>query len=147
MRGIAAVARVSREQRPVAEIFPSLPAIPAMPAGLAKPGNTDAPANLKSCGVTAHHVDSPDDFVAGDNRKLRIWQLAVDDVKIGAAHAAGGDANPYLPRSRLGIRPLDQLERLALTFQHHCTHSTLAFSRVFGRPPSDRRDRGTCGKG
>lgn len=64
------------------------------------------------------------------------FSSAVDNVKVGAAHTAGGDANPYLTGGRLGIRPLDKLERLARTFQRHCTHSTLAFSRVVGRLPS-----------
>ena len=135
MRGIAAVTRIPRKQWPVAEVFPPFPAIPAVSAGLAKPGDTDAPAYFKRVETAANPVDPSDDFVAGNDRKLRIWQFAVDDVKVSAAHAAGGDANPHLTVARLRIGPLHKLERLARSFQHHCMHVILAFSRIVSPAP------------
>ena len=40
--------------------------------------------------------------MARDERQLRLGQLAVDDVEIGAADAAGLDADPHLPRPGSG---------------------------------------------
>jgi hypothetical protein len=94
-----------------------------MSAGSGKPRNPDAPANPERIKAATYHVDPADDFMARNKRKLRAQQFAVDDVKVGAAHAAGADANPDLTVGRAGIRPLDKLERLTSTFQHHCAHS------------------------
>ena len=42
----------------------------------------------------------PDDLVPRDERKLRLVELAVDDVQIGAAYPAGRDADQDLARQR-----------------------------------------------
>jgi LTXXQ motif family protein len=128
VRGITAVTRIACKQWPVAEVFTPFAAIPAMSAGLTKPRNADAAANLMRVEAAAHPIDPSDNFVAGNDGKLRIWQVAVDDVKIGAAHAAGGDTNPYFAVGRPGVGALHKLERRPRTFQHHRTHLALAFS-------------------
>jgi hypothetical protein len=46
--------------------------------------------------------------VADDERELRVRKLAVHDVQVGAADAAGEDADEQLPRLRLGRRSLLQ---------------------------------------
>jgi hypothetical protein len=107
-----------------------------MSARSSEPRNSDAPADLKRVDAAANHVDPADDFMARNNRKLWIRQFAVDNVKVGAAHAAGADANPDLTVSRLGIRPLDRLERFTRVFQYHCAHFDLGlFSNVDSPPP------------
>jgi hypothetical protein len=45
-----------------------------------------------------------DDLVAEDERQLRVGQLAVEDVEVGATDAAGADANRHLARPGLGLR-------------------------------------------
>ena len=47
-----------------------------------------------------------DDLVAGDERQLRVGELAVDDVQVGPADAAGAHAQQDLPGFGLRIRKL-----------------------------------------
>jgi hypothetical protein len=115
-----------------------------MSARSGEPRNPDAPANLQRIEASAYHVNPPDDFMARNNRKLWIRQLAVDNMKIGAAYTAGADANPNLAVGGLRIRPLDKLEPLTGAFEHHCAHLTLAFSRISSSLLRDRHDRRHC---
>ncbi len=41
--------------------------------------------------LRAERLDAADDLMPEDERQLRLGQLAVDDVEIGAAHAARRD--------------------------------------------------------
>jgi hypothetical protein len=45
--------------------------------------------------------------------------LAVHDVKIGAAHAASGDSNQKLGAGGLGQSALDQMQRLSRAIELH----------------------------
>jgi hypothetical protein len=49
--------------------------------------------------------------VAGHQRPLRVGQLAVHDVQVGAADAAGVDANEDLIRAGFGRGPIDRPQR------------------------------------
>ena len=92
MGGVAAVARIAGEERIVAKIFARAHAIGAMPAGMAEPGHADARVRAQKPVTPApDRVDAADDFMAGNDRELRLCQLAVDDMEIGAADAAGLD--------------------------------------------------------
>jgi hypothetical protein len=51
-----------------------------------------------------------------------VRQLAVDDVEVGAADAAGGDAQEHLAGLRLGRRDVLQSQRLAGRVKHHRAH-------------------------
>jgi hypothetical protein len=68
--------------------------------------------------------------VARHDRPARIRQLAIDNVKIGAANAAGFNPDPDLARPGRGIGPLFQRERPAGSGKDHGLHgrSLLAFS-------------------
>ena len=57
-------------------------------------------------------LDRTDDLVADHERKLRVGELAVHDVQVGAAHAAHVDTDEHLARSRLRLRQLSQRSRL-----------------------------------
>ena len=52
--------------------------------------------------------DVADDFMARDQRQVRLRQFAVDDVQVGAAHAAGVDPHQHLVRGGPGHVALDR---------------------------------------
>ena len=63
-----------------------------------------------------------DDLVPGHERQLGLGQLAIDDVEVGAAHAAGRDCDEDLARARLGIGQLGLAERRARRVEDHRAH-------------------------
>ncbi len=109
--GVPAVAVVAGEARTVTEVLAAAQAVAALAARPAEPGNTEAPSVL---GLA-------DDLVAGDERQLRLRQLAVHDEQVGAADAARADAEQQLPRRGFGPRELSRDERRARRFEHHRT--------------------------
>ena len=65
-----------------------------------------AATDLELADVRTDSVDPPDDFVPGNDGIADGGQLAVHDMKVGAADAAGADFDANLPGARLGIGPL-----------------------------------------
>jgi len=57
--------------------------------------------DCQSCYSRSHGSDTPDDLMAGHDRKLRIWQFAVDHVQVGSADTAGGDLDQNFAGRRL----------------------------------------------
>ncbi len=78
-------------------------------------------------------LDPADDLVTRDDRQLRIGQLAVDDVQVGAADAAGLDAQPDLPGAGIRIGPILEREPLAGPPQHHRAHAARLTRNGAGR--------------
>jgi hypothetical protein len=60
--------------------------------------------------------------MTGNERELRTRQLAVEDVKVGAADTAGRDAEKHLTRPWLGDGNVFQPKRLASRVKHHRAH-------------------------
>src|SRR4029077_11457551 len=106
MRRITAVTGITSEQRTIAKIFLAIAAELAVPAGLAQPRYADAAANFKRSDTVADHIDMADNFVTRHEWEPRIWQFAIDDMQIGAPHAARGDATSHLAIRRPRIGPL-----------------------------------------
>ena len=82
----------------------------------------------------------------GIERELRLRQLAVDDVEVGAADAAGRHAQQDLARPRLRRRNLLEPQRLAGRVKHHRAHATsISCGRVLDliprRGPGDASGR------
>ncbi len=100
-RGVAAIARIAGKQRPIAQILSTAAAIRAEPAGGAEPGDADALTDCQSCYSRSHGSNAPDDLMAGYDRKLRIWQFAVDHVQVGSADPAGCDLDQNFAGRRL----------------------------------------------
>jgi hypothetical protein len=123
VRGVAAVARVTREQRRIAEIFPAAAAIGARLTGVPEPGHAHALAQRKTFDVSAERRHAPDDLVAWHDRQFRIRQLAVDHMQVGPADAAGRDLQQDLACARRRNWPLAQHQRRARAFQHHGPHA------------------------
>ena len=97
-------------------------AVGTNPAGETKPRDADTCPDRRRLGIAPHSVDPPDDLVTGNDRKLRVGELAVNDVQIGAADAAGGNQHPDLPWAGLGIRHGGEHQRLARPPQQHGMH-------------------------
>ena len=89
---VAAVDVASGEARVDAQVLPVGCAVAAGPVGPAQPGDADA---LPVLGAR-------DDLVAEDDRKLGRLDLAVAQVQIGAADAAGADLQQQLPGPGVG---------------------------------------------
>jgi hypothetical protein len=68
------------------------------------------------------HLDDDTRGLVAENQGQRLWELAVDDVKIAGADAAGRDLHEHLGLSWRGQVDLQDLDGLA-------------------RPPEDRRLR------
>ena len=77
--GVAAVEVVAGELRAVAKILLAGPAIATLSVGPAEPGDPDSPVLTD---------DRADDLMTENERQLRLRQLPVDDVQIGAADPA-----------------------------------------------------------
>jgi hypothetical protein len=134
--GEAAVQVVAGEASPLAEVLAARTAVAARAARPAEPRNPDAGAALDG---------GADDLVAEDERELRISQIAVRDVEVGATDAAGTDRHENLPCCRLGLRQLARDERLRRRLEHHRTHGvslrasdTVSLAVRAARPPSRR---------
>ncbi len=63
--------------------------------------------------------------MAGDERQLRVGQLAVDDVQVGAADPACEHPEQDLARPRLGDLQILEPQRLARRVQHHRPHEVI----------------------
>jgi hypothetical protein len=70
----------------------------------------------------AKDPDLADDLVAEDERELRTIELAVRDVEVGPADAAGLHGDEQLPRAGLGPGEVALHERLPRPLQHHRPH-------------------------
>jgi len=96
---VAAVDLVAREARFRAEILATASAVAAMSARAPEPWHADASADGVLGDAGAALDDCADDLVTRNYRHLRVGQLAFDEVKIGAADAAGADSDQHLPGS------------------------------------------------
>src|SRR5215471_16777191 len=84
----SAITRVAGKNRSFAKIFMSRRTILTTTAGMAKPGNSNARSWHDGLNGSANCVYDADDFVARNNRKLGISQLAVDDMQIRTTNSA-----------------------------------------------------------
>src|SRR5438552_17131335 len=91
--GIAAVKSITGQSRVIAKIFAVRPAINALAIGPAEPWNANPIASCKSIYAFANLLDAADNLVTKNERKFRIGQLAINDMKIGPANRAGINAN------------------------------------------------------
>src|SRR5690606_8350290 len=97
-------------------------AVGAAPAGLAEPGNADALPDREPLHLGPHGHDFAHDLVPRDDGKLPVAQVAVGDVEIGAAHAAGPNPHQDLLRVRSRYRDVGADERLPRNDDLHGFH-------------------------
>ena len=121
---VAAVQRVTREARVVAEVLAAGSAVTAVAVGPPEPGDADAVALREALGPLAGLLHRPDDLVTEDERELRIGQLPVDDVQVGAADAAGVHGDEDLTGARLGVGVVGLAQRFPRGVEDERTHVT-----------------------
>ncbi len=102
--GITAVPLIAGAACVRAEILAPRHAIAAMPAAAAQPRHADPGADAGGGDAGSACGDRADDLVAGDDGDLRVRQLTVDEMQVGAADAAGAHGNLHLARAGLGPR-------------------------------------------
>jgi len=122
VRGVAAVTGIAREERGIAQVLPVCAAIGADAAGPAEPGHADAFAYGECDNIRADCGDPADDFMAWDDGQLRPWQLAVDDMQVGAADPARGNLDQHLAAAGGRRLPLAHDEGKTRPVQHHGSH-------------------------
>src|SRR5207245_135689 len=80
----------------------------------APPREADTLARLEASRPGPAALDLAHDLVAGDDRRSHERQVALDDVKVGAADTTCGDPHADLAGARLGDRAGLEAEGLAL---------------------------------
>uniref|UniRef100_A0A0U1PBP6 Uncharacterized protein n=1 Tax=Mizugakiibacter sediminis TaxID=1475481 RepID=A0A0U1PBP6_9GAMM len=123
--GVAAVELIAGEARLLAQVLAAAAAVGANAAGPAQPRHADALAFAEALDARAARHHRADDLVAGDQLRLRLRQLAVDHVQIGAADRAGVHADQQLLRTRLGPRPRLRDQGGVRRVQHHGAHASV----------------------
>ena len=73
-------------------------------------------------GAGWRYMDIDYDLVSGNERKLRMLELSVHHVQVGAAHATRRDSDRDLSRSGPGGRQIAKLQGASRGFQHHRPH-------------------------
>src|SRR5262245_3282180 len=138
--GEAAVGVIAGVLRVLAEVLAPAPAGVADAAGPAKPGDTHSIPGAKAMGAGARRLDPPDHLVTRHDGRANEGQIALDDVQVSAAHAAGDHAKQDLVRARRRCGTGVAAERRALdrrwAGQGHRSHwvprySTPARARSF----------------
>ena len=97
-----------------------------MTAGTPQPGNADPLAKRKAFDPGAFFDDDADDFVAENERQSGLRQIAVDDVQVGPADAAGPHLEHDLPSPGAWPRHFGQSQGLARCIQNHRFHAALS---------------------
>src|SRR5207249_8025296 len=98
--GEAAVGVVPGELGPLAEVLAARRTARTGAARAAQPPDAHARARLEARRPGARALDRADDLVAEDDRRPDEWQVALDEVEIGATDAARGDPDEDLTRAR-----------------------------------------------
>ena len=114
--GVAAVEVIAGEAGVVAEVLAAGAAVAALAVGPAEPGDADAVAGREALRPLARAGDGADDLVARHQRQRRLAELAVEDVQVGAADAAGADRDQHLAGAGNRVRhpqPVAAAHRLA----------------------------------
>ena len=119
---VAAVQGVAGEARVRAQVLPAAPAIAAGAAGPAEPGDADSLSFGEPPYARAERRNVPHDLVSRHDRELRLGEVAVHHVEVGAADPAGRDANQDFPRAGLRHRSLLRGERGAVAAIDHGAH-------------------------
>src|SRR5205814_5557458 len=97
--GESAVGVIAGELGALAEVLPPAAAGLAGAARPAEPRDPHAVAGLKAPRDRSRALDPADDLVSGHDGRPRGRQLALDDVQVGAAHAARAHADQDLARA------------------------------------------------
>ena len=121
MAGISAIPGTAGKFGIVTEIFPAGQTIATMAAAGTQPGNPDPLADCESRDVGPHLHDPANDLVPRNDGIAGFFYLAVSNMKIGAAHAAGKNFEQYLVGARHRHIAFNRTQRLSRAVQLHRT--------------------------
>jgi hypothetical protein len=102
----------SREGRLGAQILVAAPAESTATAGVGQPRDSDPVTRGETRAVGTELVDDADDLVAWDDVWTVDREIALGDMEVGSAHAAGGHPDPDLARTGLGRRAFHHAQGL-----------------------------------
>jgi hypothetical protein len=119
---VTAVQLVAGEAWSVTKVLALRPAVAARPACVAEPGYANALPDTELCDAGAKLGDMSDDLVPWNNGQLWVFEIPVDDVEIGPAHAACRHLHENLRRRGGGRRKLHLPKRRPWPFEHHRLH-------------------------
>ena len=120
--GVTTVLLVAGEAGIGAEILAAPATVIAVPAGVREPGDPDAGAECRRLDLRAAGDHGAHDLMTRYDRNLGVGQVAVDQMQVGAADAAGVDADQHLRRTRLRTRHRARNQRPTGTLAHHRLH-------------------------
>ena len=98
--GVTAVDRIPCETRFIAQILTTGETVVAVATGMAYPWHADPLPHTETAYSRPHRRNDTDDFMAWDQRPLRMGQLVVNQMQIGTANTACVDVDQQLIRSR-----------------------------------------------
>ncbi len=135
---VAAIELIAGEAGPLAEVLAARAAVAALAVGPSQPRDPDPLPGGEALGPLPRPLDGADYLVSDDQGQLRVAQIAVDHVEVGATDAAGAHcdqdlAGPGLRRGELRLAPAAR----------PCCSSTIARTRQSSR--AERARCGTCG--
>ena len=120
--GIAAIDLVAGEARVIAEVLLATPAIEARAVGPAEPRHADAVADGEALRALAEARHPAHDLMPEDEGQFGLRKLAVENVEIGAAHAASRNLDEDLAGSGCRDFHFRGPKRLPGRVQHHRLH-------------------------
>ena len=135
--GVSSIERVACKASLLTEIFSMRSAILAFATRPSQPRNSDAVANLKALTDLAKPLNPTDDFMAGNQGKFWIGQLAINNVQIGSTYGTRRDAYEHFPWIRISDWHRTSRQRPARGFEDHRVHGS--FSRKMFRAATPGR--------
>ncbi len=94
---IAAVAIPTGELGGLTEVLPAGPAEDTGPAGPGQPGHPNPVTDFPVVDPRSHLGHRPHHLMTRNDGKAARVQVPLHELKVGAAHTAGGDRHPHLP--------------------------------------------------
>jgi hypothetical protein len=88
----------------IAKVFHAVAAEPATAVYSAHPGDANAHSDGQIGSCAFHHL--ADDLMSGDNARPDGREIALDDVKIGAADTTSNHLEQHLSGLRMGLRKI-----------------------------------------
>ena len=122
--GVAAVELIAGEAGALAQVLPARAAVAALAVGPPQPRDPDPLPGREALGPLPRRLDRADDLMSDDQGQLRLAQVAVDHVEVGAADAAGVHRDQDLAGARLRLG-----EIAAPSAALPCCSSTIARTR------------------
>ena len=119
--GEAAVDVIPGEAGVVAQVLSTGDAVSADPARRTEPRHADACAPSEPSAAVDNLAD---DLVSEDERQLRVLELAVEDMEVGTAHAAGAHAKENLSGRGRWVGDVSEHEPRAWGLEDHGSHDT-----------------------